>query len=277
METAQGGAVDPQVVDHAGLRLLVGPALRAADRHAQRLARRSEDQSRDHRRAVVDRAFATASSSCGRRWSTGCQLPLLERLGRRKSWIMLCQAVMIAGLRRARRDQSGDEYRHLRDLRGDRRARVGDAGRRGRRVADRRRRRADAGRTALRRSTSSATASRRIVGGALALVLAARMSWSLVYLLMGGLIALMVARRAPGAGHPRPDTGVLHKELDGAGRARAAGPRRRPGHRRRQLGLGDLHDRPFHGLDADHRAGRASSRRSPTSPSIMGRGSSSRR
>ena len=38
-----------------------------------------------------------------------------------------------------------------------------------------------------------------IVGGALALVLAARMSWSLVYLLMGGLIGLMalVALQAP--------------------------------------------------------------------------------
>src|SRR5919112_1567809 len=52
-----------------------------------------------------------------------------------------------------------------------------------------------------------------IVGGALALVLAARMSWSLVYLLMGALIGViaLVALRAPDT--PRPDTGVLHREL----------------------------------------------------------------
>ena len=52
-----------------------------------------------------------------------------------------------------------------------------------------------------------------IVGGAIALVLAARMSWSLVYLLMGGLIGLMVliALRAPDT--PRPDSDRLHKEL----------------------------------------------------------------
>jgi len=52
-----------------------------------------------------------------------------------------------------------------------------------------------------------------IVGGALALVLAARMSWSLVYLLMGGLIGVvaLIAFRAPDT--PRPDAEVLHKEL----------------------------------------------------------------
>jgi PAT family beta-lactamase induction signal transducer AmpG len=64
-----------------------------------------------------------------------------------------------------------------------------------------------------------------IVGGAIALVLAARMSWSLVYLLMGGLVVLMifVALQAPDT--DRPDAEVLHKELDEPGalepRARA--------------------------------------------------------
>jgi PAT family beta-lactamase induction signal transducer AmpG len=52
-----------------------------------------------------------------------------------------------------------------------------------------------------------------IVGGALALVLAARMSWGLVYLLMAGLIAVvaLIAFRAPDT--ERPDVGMLHKEL----------------------------------------------------------------
>jgi len=52
-----------------------------------------------------------------------------------------------------------------------------------------------------------------IVGGALALVLAARMSWGLVYLLMAGLIGVvaLIAFRAPDT--PRPDVGMLHKEL----------------------------------------------------------------
>jgi PAT family beta-lactamase induction signal transducer AmpG len=52
-----------------------------------------------------------------------------------------------------------------------------------------------------------------IVGGALALVLAARMSWSLVYLFMAGLIAVvaLIAFTAPDT--PRPDADRLHKEL----------------------------------------------------------------
>jgi len=56
-----------------------------------------------------------------------------------------------------------------------------------------------------------------IVGGAIALVLAARMSWSLVYLLMGGLIAVvaLIALRAPDT--PRPDADRLHKELSEPG------------------------------------------------------------
>ena len=43
------------------------------------------------------------------------------------------------------------------------------------------------------------------------------MSWSLVYLLMGGLIALMslIALRAPDT--ERPDAGLLHKPLSEPG------------------------------------------------------------
>jgi PAT family beta-lactamase induction signal transducer AmpG len=103
-------------------------------------------------------------------------LPLLDRLGRRKSWIVLCQAVLIARLRRPRRDRSEAANRHLRPVRGDRGARLGDPGHRHRRLADRRRRREDAGRIALAIYQFGYRIA-SIVGGALALVLAARMSW----------------------------------------------------------------------------------------------------
>src|SRR5437899_8727043 len=52
-----------------------------------------------------------------------------------------------------------------------------------------------------------------IVGGAIALVLAARMSWSLVYLMMGGLIGLMILVALTAPDTPRQDAEVLHKEL----------------------------------------------------------------
>jgi MFS transporter, PAT family, beta-lactamase induction signal transducer AmpG len=143
-------------------------------------------------------------------------LPLLERIGRRKSWIVLCQAVMIAAfaglaatnpatnigtfaifaviaaLASATQDVAVDAWRID--------------------VADQQ--------TPVELLSAIYQFGYRIasiVGGALALVLAARMSWSLVYLLMGGLIALMalIALQAPDT--PRPDTGVLHKELEEPG------------------------------------------------------------
>ena len=143
-------------------------------------------------------------------------LPLLEAIGRRKSWIVLCQAVMIAAfaglaatnpatnigtfaifaviaaLASATQDVAVDAWRID--------------------VADER--------TPVELLSAIYQFGYRIasiVGGALALVLAARMSWSLVYLLMGGLIALMavVALQAPDT--PRPDTDSLHKELEEPG------------------------------------------------------------
>src|SRR3569833_2833510 len=90
-------------------------------------------------------------------------LPLLEAIGRRKSWIVLCQAVMIAAF---------------------------------------------AGLAATNPATNI---------GAFALVLAARMSWSLVYLLMGGLILLMVLVALQAPDTQRPDTDVLHKQLEEPG------------------------------------------------------------
>ena len=140
------------------------------------------------------------------------RLPVLERLGRRKSWIVMCQAIMIAGfaglaatnpatnigtfaifaviaaLASATQDVAVDAWRID--------------------VADEQ--------TPVELLSAIYQFGYRIasiVGGALALVMAARMSWSLVYLLMGGLIALMslIALQAPDT--ERPDVGMLHKEL----------------------------------------------------------------
>ena len=139
-------------------------------------------------------------------------LPVLERLGRRKSWIVLCQSVMIlafiglaatnpatnigtfaiyaviAALASATQDVAVDAWRID--------------------VADER--------TPVELLSAIyqfgyRTAS--IVGGALALVLAARMSWGLVYLFMALLIGLMVliALRAPDT--KRPEAGALHAAL----------------------------------------------------------------
>ncbi len=139
-------------------------------------------------------------------------LPLLERLGRRKSWIVLCQSVMIlafvglamtnpatnigtfaiyaviAALASATQDVAVDAWRID--------------------VADER--------TPVELLSAIYQFGYRIasiVGGALALVLAARMSWGLVYLFMALLIGLMVliALRAPDT--ERPEAGALHSAL----------------------------------------------------------------
>lgn len=143
-------------------------------------------------------------------------LPLLEQIGRRKSWIVLCQAVMIAAfaglaatnpatnigtfaifaviaaLASATQDVAVDAWRID--------------------VADE-----QAPVELLSAIYQFGYRIASIVGGALALVLAARMSWSLVYLLMGGLIFLMVLVALQAPDTPRPDTDVLHKELEEPG------------------------------------------------------------
>ena len=144
------------------------------------------------------------------------KLPWLEQIGRRKSWILLCQGIMIlsfaglaatnpatnigtfaifaviAALASATQDVAVDAWRID--------------------VADEQ--------TPVELLSAIYQFGYRIasiVGGAIALVLAARMSWSLVYLLMGGLIAVVavIAFRAPDT--PRPDAGQLHKELSDPG------------------------------------------------------------
>ena len=144
------------------------------------------------------------------------KLPGLERIGRRKSWILLCQTVMILGfaglaatnpavnigtfaifavitaLASATQDVAIDAWRID--------------------VADEQ--------TPVELLSAIYQFGYRIasiVGGAIALVLAARMSWSLVYLLMAGLVGVvaLIALRAPDT--PRPDADRLHRELSEPG------------------------------------------------------------
>jgi PAT family beta-lactamase induction signal transducer AmpG len=139
-------------------------------------------------------------------------LPLLERLGRRKSWILLCQGLMIlafgglaatnpvtdigtfaifafiAALASATQDVAVDAWRID--------------------VADEV--------TPVELLSPIYQFGYRIasiVGGALALVLAARMSWPAVYLVMAALLAvvMMVTLRAPDT--PRPERALLHQAL----------------------------------------------------------------
>ena len=153
------------------------------------------------------------------------KLPLLERLGRRKSWIILCQGILvlsfvglaannpatgigsfaifavIGALGSATQDIAVDAWRID--------------------VADER--------TPVELLSAIYQFGYRIasiVGGAIALVLAARMPWPAVYLIMAGLIVCMmlVALQAPDTA--RQDQEVLHKELAEPGalepKARAA-------------------------------------------------------
>jgi PAT family beta-lactamase induction signal transducer AmpG len=144
------------------------------------------------------------------------RLPVLDRIGRRKSWIVMCQAIMIAAfaglsatnpatnigtfaifaviaaLASATQDIAVDAWRID--------------------VADER--------TPVELLSAIYQFGYRIasiVGGAVALVLAARMSWSLVYLLMGGMVLLMmmIALQAPDT--ERPDVDMLHRELSKPG------------------------------------------------------------
>ncbi len=144
------------------------------------------------------------------------ELPVLNKLGRRKSWIFLCQCVMvvafavlsrlnpvtgmgwfailavIAAIASATQDVAVDAWRID--------------------VADEK--------TPVELLSpiyqfGYRTAS--IVGGAFALVLAARMSWNSVFLLMAGLIVIVaiITLRAPDT--DRPSGGALQAELSEAG------------------------------------------------------------
>src|SRR5262249_51952651 len=144
------------------------------------------------------------------------RLPALEQLGRRKSWIALCQAIMIlgfAGLASTNPSTSIGTFAIFAVI-----AALGSATQD---VA------VDAWRIDVADETTPVELLSAIyqfgyriasiVGGAIALMLAARMSWSLVYLIMGGLIALMVLVASRPPDPPRPDADRLHKELSEPG------------------------------------------------------------
>jgi PAT family beta-lactamase induction signal transducer AmpG len=144
------------------------------------------------------------------------ELPALARLGRRKSWIVLCQSVMIAAFAAlaltdpvsnigwfaifaviasfasATQDVAVDAWRID--------------------VADE-----DTPVELLSAIYQFGYRIASIVGGAFALFLAARMSWSLVYLLMSGFIALIlfIALAAPDT--ERPPKGLMNELLSQPG------------------------------------------------------------
>jgi PAT family beta-lactamase induction signal transducer AmpG len=144
------------------------------------------------------------------------KLPLLERLGRRKSWILLCQSVLIVGFAGlAATDPTTNIgtfalFALLAALASATQDIAIDAWRID--VADER--------TPVELLSPIYQLGHRtasIVGGAVALVLAARMSWAMVYLLMAFLVLLVifVTLRAPDT--ERPDVAELQDGLSEQG------------------------------------------------------------
>jgi len=140
------------------------------------------------------------------------KLPLLERLGRRKSWIALCQAILVAALAglAANNPATGIGTFAIFAVIGALASATQDIAVDAWRidVADER--------TPVELLSAVYQFGYRIasiVGGAIALFMAARMPWPTVYLFMGGLVALMVLVTLQAPDTPRPDAEVLHKEL----------------------------------------------------------------
>ena len=181
------------------------------------------------------------------------KLPLLGQLGRRKSWIVLCQAglvisfiglgasnpalniggfaifAVIGAFASATQDIAVDAWRID--------------------VADEK--------TPVELLSAVYQFGYRmasIVGGAFALLLAARMPWGTVYWIMAGLVVVMmvVAMTAPDT--QRPPSGS-HRGGAGTGRrSQRQGAAGRTGDCRRVLAVGDRHARAVHGVDADARS-----------------------
>lgn len=139
-------------------------------------------------------------------------LPGLERLGRRRSWILLCQLVMVAAIVGLALTDPARAIGHFAGF-----AFIAALASATQDVA------VDAWRIDV--ADKAATVEllsaiyqlgyrvAAIVGGALALVLAARMNWSAVYLLMAGIMAavMLVTLLAPDT--PRPAAGAAHLAL----------------------------------------------------------------
>lgn len=139
-------------------------------------------------------------------------LPLLDRIGRRKSWIVLCQAVMIASFAGLAATNPATNIGTFAIF-----AVIAALASATQDVA------VDAWRIDIADETSTVELLSAIyqfgyriasiVGGAIALVLAARMAWGLVYIIMAALIGIMalVTLRAPDT--ERPSADVLHGAL----------------------------------------------------------------
>ena len=148
------------------------------------------------------------------------RLPALERIGRRKSWIFLCQGLLvlicaalaftnpvdtigrfaviafIGAIASATQDIAIDGWR------------IDQAGE-------------DAPIELLSALNQFGYRTASIVGGAVALVLATTMLWPMVYLVMGGVIlVVMLAATLRAPDSPRPDPGRLHGALSEPGALR---------------------------------------------------------
>ncbi|THD35450.1 MAG: MFS transporter [Sphingomonas sp.] len=133
------------------------------------------------------------------------KLPVLDRLGRRKSWIVLCQAAMILSLLAI---VTTDPTQHIARFAifafiGALASATQDVAIDGWRidVADEK--------TPVELLSSVyqlGARSASIVGGAVALYLAARMSWPTVYLVMAALMAVVLALGLGAPDTPRPDS-----------------------------------------------------------------------
>lgn len=140
-------------------------------------------------------------------------LPALERLGRRKSWIFLCQLVLVAAfglLAVINPAQAIGQFALIAFL-GAIASATQDIAIDGWRI-DQADEAAPIELLSALNQFGYRTAS--IVGGALALVMATSMSWPSVYLAMGGLMLVLllgVTLRAPDT--PRPEPGKLHGVL----------------------------------------------------------------
>ncbi|MEA3064487.1 MAG: transporter, family, beta-lactamase induction signal transducer AmpG, partial [Sphingomonadales bacterium] len=144
------------------------------------------------------------------------KLPLLERLGRRKSWILLCQSVLIVGFAGlAATDPTTNIgtfalFALLAALASATQDIAIDAWRID--VADER--------TPVELLSPIYQLGHRtasIVGGAVALVLAARMSWAMVYLLMAFLVLIVIFVTLQAPDTERPDVAELQDGLSEQG------------------------------------------------------------
>lgn len=145
------------------------------------------------------------------------KLPVLERMGRRKSWILLCQVVLIitfAALAATNPTDAIGRFALLAFI-GAIASATQDIAIDGWRI-DQADEAAPIELLSALNQFGYRTAS--IVGGAVALVLASTMQWPVVYLLMGGVLLLVllgVTLRAPDS--ERPEPGRLHGALSEPG------------------------------------------------------------